>query len=66
MKRPVLDVTKINNMAASNYTDLVQHLGHNIECVGYGKSTPFENVALECVDCNEVLMDYYLGEEVKQ
>ena len=30
----------------------------------YGDKEDYENVALECVDCNEVLLDYD-GEEVE-
>ena len=42
-------------MSATNYEDLKQHVGHNIVCVEYGDG---ENVAIECEDCNEVLLDY--------
>jgi hypothetical protein len=40
-------------MAASNYDELVRHVGHFIECVTY----PDGRVALECVMCAEVLYD---------
>lgn len=37
--------------------DLVLHLGHNISIVGYGGDDAYENLALECNDCEEVLAD---------
>lgn len=48
------------------YEKLSFHIGHSIEIVGYGKSTfepyatikDYENVSIECLDCNEVLIDY--------
>jgi hypothetical protein len=40
-------------VGAYNFDSLVAHKGHKIEIVTYGK----ENVAVECVDCNEVLFD---------
>ena len=38
-----------------------RHLGHNIEIATYG--APPVNVALECVDCYEVIYDVDLEEE---
>ena len=34
---------------------LKEHIGHNIECVKYGKYGLIGGFALECIDCNEVL-----------
>ena len=42
-------------MAVASYGDLANHLGHEFECVSYGEG---ENVALECVTCNEVMIDF--------
>jgi len=39
----------------SGYKDLLAHKGHKIECVTYGNA---DNVALECVTCGEVLLDF--------
>ena len=41
------------------YYDLRKHIGHKIVIVGYGnpEEAP-ENIALECEDCNEVLVDF--------
>lgn len=44
-------------MGVHQFNDLVRHVGHNIECVTYGEFSD-ENVALECMDCNEVLVDF--------
>lgn len=58
-------------MGVRSFLDLMRHHGHKIACVMYGKmegpegSTPArvraegaENVALECEDCHEVLLDF--------
>lgn len=48
-------------MSATNYQDLINHFGHRIEVVTYGEDETKEgalNVAVECVDCCEVLMDF--------
>lgn len=51
-------------MSVTNFKDLRAHLGHNIQCVGYSEQDPEKhglyimNVAVECEDCNEVLMDF--------
>jgi hypothetical protein len=45
-------------MSAHDYNALKNHIGHAIECVSYGDTEHTANVALECLDCNEVLMDY--------
>ena len=53
-------------MSASNYKELLKHVGHKIVCVKYGNppwniddSLPIcQNVAIECETCNEVLLDY--------
>ena len=47
-------------MGSHSYEDLRRHIGHKIVCVGYGATTSTlpVNVAIECEDCCEVLMDY--------
>lgn len=41
------------------FEKLKQHAGHMIACVTYGKTKKnIVAVALECEDCNEVLLDY--------
>ena len=42
-------------MAAQGYADLIRHVGHAIETVTYGN---LDNVAVECLDCYEVIIDY--------
>lgn len=34
-----------------------RHVGHHIECVCYGDPNDPTNVSIECMDCNEVLID---------
>ena len=49
-------------MAAHRFEDLIEHVGHQIVCVTYGKHGAWEyqviNVAIECETCNMVLMDF--------
>jgi phosphopentomutase len=52
----MLKERRMNEMSALDFEDLKRHVGHRIECVTYGN--PAVNVAVECVDCNEVLMDF--------
>ena len=44
----------------AGYYDLLAHIGHKIVVVGYGEDGDgdFANVAIECEDCNEVLVDF--------
>jgi formylmethanofuran dehydrogenase subunit E len=41
-------------MSATDYADLSRHIGHQVEVVAYADI----NVAIECEECNEVLMDF--------
>jgi hypothetical protein len=48
-------------MGFHSFEDLKRHVGHEIVLVVYRKkSNPgdIENVALECQDCNEVLLEF--------
>ena len=46
-------------MSAFDYESLREHIGHKIVCVCYGKKNQDpHNVALECEDCGEVLLDF--------
>ena len=47
-------------MSANTYEELMRHVGHEIETITYGN---LDNVAIECVTCYEVLMDYDIPEE---
>ena len=46
--------------AKDGYYDLKKHLGHKIVIVGYGgdEDGDWANIAIECEDCNEVLVDF--------
>lgn len=52
-------------MAVHNFTDLRQHVGHDVVVVTYGPTGDFNplNVALECETCCEVLIDFDNDEE---
>lgn len=41
-------------MSVTNYKELIYHTGHKISVVTYSD----RNVAIECEDCNQVLLDY--------
>ena len=55
-------------MAAHNFDDLIRHVGHNVSVVTYGdtfvgdkgegRMSRVWNVAVECEDCHEVLIDF--------
>lgn len=44
----------------SGYEELSIHIGHEIECTGYGEEgkPPWHNIAIECMTCMTVLIDY--------
>jgi len=43
----------------NGYHDLRKHIGHKVVVVGYGSDGEDPvNVAIECEDCNEVLVDF--------
>lgn len=44
-------------MSEMDYESLKAHLGHRVVVVSYGNSDVW-NVAVECENCNEVLLDY--------
>ena len=41
-------------MASANYEELNAHIGHSVVVANYAT----ENVAIECEDCSEVLIDF--------
>ena len=43
-------------MGVWDFGSLLPHVGHDVEVVTYGD--PAVNVAIECMDCNEVLIDF--------
>ena len=45
-------------MRADTFRELNLHFAHDIEIVRYGRGEEVFNVAVECRECNEVLMDY--------
>ena len=42
-------------MAIANYDDLVPNVDHNVNVVQYGAD---QNVAIECLTCMEILVDF--------
>lgn len=42
-------------MSVQNYEDLANHYGHSLNIAIYGKN---KNVAIECENCNEILLDF--------
>jgi len=50
-------------MSVSCFKELMEHIGHRVEVVAYGDPADPENVAIECTDCSEVLLDYNRNED---
>ncbi len=50
-------------MSVNNFEELKRHYGHTIELVLYGEKDNPSNIAIECVDCNEVILDFNKDEE---
>jgi hypothetical protein len=47
--------------------NLQQHLGHKIAINNYADNRYWENLALECLDCDFVIADYdYSNEEMEK
>lgn len=42
-------------MSVSTYSELREHVGHDVQCVTYGQD---ENVSLECEDCGMILLSF--------
>ena len=42
----------------NGYRDLLEHAGHKIVIATYGDPSEPHNVAIECVTCSEVLLDF--------
>jgi hypothetical protein len=42
-------------MSVQNYSDLADHYGHSLDVAIYGDQA---NIAIECENCNEVLIDF--------
>lgn len=46
-------------MSVQTYNDLADHYGHDVVIAIYGEG---ENVAIECEECSEVLLDFDKGD----
>jgi hypothetical protein len=42
-------------MSVQNYSELSEHYGHSLDVAIYGDQS---NIAIECENCNEVLIDF--------
>jgi hypothetical protein len=47
-------------MSVQTYNELADHYGHSLNVAIYGDQT---NIAIECENCNEVLLDFDNEEE---
>lgn len=61
----VLEKRRKKEMSVSKFDELLEHVGHKIVCTAYTSENKEEivNVAIECEDCNEVIIDYDKEEE---
>lgn len=46
------------SQAASNYEEVLKHAGHKIQIVSFPRGLQILKVAMECVTCNRVLIEY--------
>ena len=53
-------------MFAQAKEELIPHVGHNTEIIYYGTEKFPINIAIECMDCNETLIDFTLTDAQKQ
>lgn len=51
-------------MGVHNYQGLKSHVGHLVEVVAYGDPAEPANVAVQCITCGCVLLDYDLPEDI--
>lgn len=51
----------------NGFKELMQHVGHDVRVVTYGSSRKNpQNVAIECNDCSEVLLDFDSPKTIKE
>ncbi len=43
---------------ASNYEELMKHVGHELTVVAFPRGPQILKVAMECITCNRVLIEY--------
>lgn len=53
-------------MSASNFEELSRHVGHNVNVFMYGVLKNLRNVAIECQDCFEVIMDFDENDDTEE
>ena len=46
------------SQGASNYEEALKHVGHQIQVVSFPRGVQVLKVAVECVTCNRVLIEY--------
>ena len=52
-------------MSVQNFTDLSKHYGHEVVVAVYTDSKgKVQNVAIECTECNDVLLDFDSTDEI--
>jgi hypothetical protein len=46
------------SQGASNYEEVLKHVGHKIQVVSFPRGLQVLKVVMECVTCNRVLIEY--------
>ena len=46
------------SQGASNYEEVLKHVGHEIQVVSFPRGIQVLKVVMECVTCNRVLIEY--------
>jgi len=45
-------------MSLNSFDDLMNHVGHKMECVSYGCNDDPDSISIECLSCGSVLADF--------
>jgi hypothetical protein len=47
-----------NSQEASNFEEMLKHADHKIQIVSFPRGLQIVKVAMECITCNKVLIEY--------
>jgi hypothetical protein len=47
-----------DSQEASNFEEMMKHAGHRVQIVSFPRGVQVLKVAMECVTCNKVLIEY--------
>jgi hypothetical protein len=47
-----------DSQEASNFEEMLKHAGHKIQIIPFPRGLQIVKVAMECITCNKVLIEY--------